>query len=275
MANIQDTGEVWKYLIDQINIQGFVLLGLVDPDKHSEYAGANLASAMEKGGADAIVVGGSTAAEGEIISDTIKCIKTKVNLPIIIFPGNSGAVSRYADAIYYLCIKNTTNSYWGSEFPFLMAPLVKKAAIEPISATYIIVEPGETAGWICQAIPFPRRKPELVVNGAISAEYSGAKMVIIDSGSGSKLDVPIELISRVSSEIKIPLIYGGGIRTPEQAYSAIKGGASGIHVGTAAEESDNVINFFKFLKIAMNNGYNARRIEQLKKSEQLENILVI
>ncbi len=111
MVYTQFTGEVWRYLIDLINKQGFVLLGLVDPDKHGEYKGANLALAMEKGGADVIVVGGSTGAEGEIISDTIKCIKTKVNLPVIIFPGNSGAVSRYADAIYYLCIKNTTSSF--------------------------------------------------------------------------------------------------------------------------------------------------------------------
>ena len=257
--------EVWKYLVDMINTQGFVLLGLVDPDKHSEYKGANLALSMEIGGSDAIIVGGSTGAEGDVISDTIKCIKKKVNIPVIIFPGNSGAVSRYADAIYYLSIKNTTSSYWGVEFPVLMAPLIKKAAIEPISAAYIIVEPGEAAGWICQAFPFPRQKPELAVMGALSAEYSGAKMVIIDSGSGSKLGIPIELISRVSSEIKIPLIYGGGVKTPEQAYLVIKEGASGIHVGTVAEESDNVVNTFKSLKIAMNNGYKARKTEQLIK----------
>lgn len=263
-------GKIWEYLINLIDTQGFILLGLVDPDKHSEEDGANLALAMAKGGSDAIIVGGSTSAEGEIISDTIRCIKTRVNIPVIIFPGNAGAVSRYADAIYYLSIKNTTSSYWGVEFPFLMTPLIRRAMIEPIPAAYLIIEPGETAGWISRALPFPRRKPELTVFGALSAEYSGARMVIIDSGSGSKLDVPTGLISRISSAIKIPLIYGGGVRTPEQAYSVIKEGASGIHVGTAAEESDNIVNFFKDFKIAMKNGYNARKREQLVKEDQME-----
>jgi len=258
-----------------INTQGFILLGLIDPEKHYKEKGANLALAMEKGGSDAILVGGSTGAEGEVISDTIRCIKEKVNVPIIIFPGNSGAVSRYADAIYYLNIKNTTSSYWGLEFPFLMTPLIKKAAIEPIPVAYMIIEPGQTAGWISQARPFPRQKPDLTVIGALSAEYSGAKMVIMDSGSGSKFDVPTELISRASSEIKIPLIYAGGIGTPEQAYSVIKKGASGIQVGTAAEESENVVNLFKTLKNAMNNGYNERKAEQFEIGDQVKIVAVV
>lgn len=256
--------QTWEYLKNSININGFVLLGLIDPDKHYEENGANLALAMEKGEADAILVGGSTGAEGEIISDTIRAIKKKVNIPVIIFPGNAGAVSRYADAIYYLNIKNTTSSYWGLEFPFLMTPLIRKAAIEPISVAYMLLEPGQTAGWISQACPFPREKPDLAVIGALSAEYAGAKMVVMDSGSGSKLDVPSELISRISKEIKIPLIYAGGIKTPEQAYVVIQKGASGIQVGTAAEESKNVISLFKSIKEAMTDGYNARNVEQNK-----------
>ncbi|NJD76507.1 MAG: phosphoglycerol geranylgeranyltransferase [Candidatus Methanoperedens sp.] len=253
----------WSYLYNSINTNGFVLFGLIDPDKHYEENGANLALSMEKGEADAILVGGSTGAEGEIISDTIRSIKKKVNIPVIIFPGNAGAVSRYADAIFYLNIKNTTSSYWGSEFPFLMTPLIKKAAIEPIPVVYMLLEPGQTAGWISQACPFPRQKPDLAVIGALSAEYAGAKMIVVDSGSGSRLDTPFELISQISNEIKIPLIYGGGIKTPEQAYTVIQKGASGIQVGTAAEESKDVIDLFKSLREAMKNGYNSRNMKPL------------
>lgn len=257
-------GKTWECLSKLIHTQGFILFGLVDPDKHDEEKGSNLAVSMEKGGADVILVGGSIGAEGEVLSDTVRCIKKKVNIPIIIFPGNAGAVSRYADAIYYLNIKNTASSYWGLQFPYLMTPLIKRAAIEPIPVVYMIIEPGQTAGWVSRAIPFPRQKPELTVIGALSAEYSGAKMVLMDAGSGSHLDVPAELISRVSCEINIPLIYAGGIRTPEQAYSVIKNGASGIQIGTVAEESDNVVEIFKSLRTAMNNGYLAREKEQFK-----------
>lgn len=248
------------YLYNTIETDGSILMGLIDPDKHYGQKGAELAFNMEKGGADAILVGGSTGSEGEIISYTIKCIKRKVNIPVIIFPGNAGAVSRYADAIYYLNIKNTTSSYWGLEFPFLMTPLIKKAAIEPIPVAYMIIEPGQTAGWISHAYPFPRQKPDLAVIGALSAEFAGAKIVVMDAGSGSNLDIPYELISRISNEIKIPLIYAGGIKIPEQAFTAIQKGASGIQVGTAAEKSDSVIDLFKNLKEAMRDGYNNRNL---------------
>ncbi|MCX9012868.1 MAG: HisA/HisF-related TIM barrel protein [Candidatus Methanoperedens sp.] len=192
-------GKIFDHLSKSIYIKGSVLLGLVDPDKCNESDSADLASAMEIGGADAILVGGSIGAESEVLSDATRSIKKK---------------SKYT------------------------------RKIEPIPVVYMIIEPGQTAGWVCRAIPLPRGKPELAVIGALSAEYSGAKMVLIDAGSESQLDVPSELISQVSSEINIPLIFAGGIRTPEQAYQAIKNGASGIQIGTAAEDSEDALNCY-------------------------------
>ena len=45
----------------------------------------------------------------------------------------------------------------------------------------------------------------------------GMKMIYLEAGSGAKHSVPNEMIKCVSSKIDIPLIVGGGIRTPESA----------------------------------------------------------
>jgi putative glycerol-1-phosphate prenyltransferase len=44
------------------------------------------------------------------------------------------------------------------------------------------------------------------------------------------------MIKKVKENISIPLIVGGGIRTPEQALAAAKAGADVIVVGNAIEK---------------------------------------
>ena len=48
-------------------------------------------------------------------------------------------------------------------------------------------------------------------------------MVYLEAGSGAELPVPDDMISKVNSQIEIPLIVGGGIRSPEIAAQKSKG----------------------------------------------------
>ncbi|HEX7344722.1 MAG TPA: geranylgeranylglyceryl/heptaprenylglyceryl phosphate synthase, partial [bacterium] len=56
--------------------------------------------------------------------------------------------------------------------------------------------------------------------------------------------VPEELIRRVRHWIDLPLIVGGGIRSPEEAAEKVKAGADFIVVGTAFDDgiSSKIIN---------------------------------
>jgi len=49
------------------------------------------------------------------------------------------------------------------------------------------------------------------------------------------------MIKEVKKNISIPLIIGGGIRTPEDAYEVCKAGADMIVIGTIAEESPQLV----------------------------------
>ena len=69
----------------------------------------------------------------------------------------------------------------------------------------------------------------------------GLKLIYMDAGSGAKNPVSESMIDAVSSATKIPLIVGGGIRTPEKAYRNVKAGADVVVVGNAIEKDPELI----------------------------------
>ena len=67
----------------------------------------------------------------------------------------------------------------------------------------------------------------------------------LESGSGAKNAIPNHLIEAVKSYIEIPIIVGGGIRTPESAYEKVQAGANFVVTGTAIEDDNtNIIKEF-------------------------------
>ena len=76
-------------------------------------------------------------------------------MPIILFPGNISGVSKYADAIFFMSLLNSSNPYWITGAQALGAPIIKKMGIETISMGYLVVEPGGTVGWVGDAKIIP------------------------------------------------------------------------------------------------------------------------
>ena len=58
----------------------------------------------------------------------------------------------------------------------------------------------------------------------------------LEAGSGAEHPVETGMVEKVSSDLDIPVIVGGGIRTPEQARALAKAGASAIVTGTLLEQ---------------------------------------
>lgn len=231
-------GRVYNYIRRKIREDGGILLALVDPDKQPFEKGARVARAAYEGGADVILVGGSIGAQGMILDKTTKMIRDEVDIPIVLFPGNVGTITHYADATYFMYVLNSRDVYWVSTVQIQGAPVVKRMGIEPIPTAYIVVEPGRAVGWISNANLVPRNKPELGAATALAGEYMGAKLVITDCGSGPSSPAPAKFISAIKSVITVPYFYAGGCKTPEQAKAIIKAGADGIHIGTAFEMND-------------------------------------
>ena len=117
------------------------------------------------------------------------------------------------------------------------APAVKTFNLEAIPLGYLVVGGSRTAvRRVGRAIPIPFDKPQLAVNYALAAQFLGMRFVYLEAGSGADEPVDTGMISKVSAEIDIPVIVGGGVRTATQAEKLAKAGASAIVTGTVLEQ---------------------------------------
>jgi phosphoglycerol geranylgeranyltransferase len=228
-------GKVEKYMLERIDQDGAILLALIDPDKQPFERGAKIAQIAYEEGADIILVGGSIGAQGLLLDKTTKMIRECVDIPIVLFPGNIGTITPYADAIEFMYLLNSRDIYWLSTAQIQGAPVVKRVGLEVIPTAYIVIEPGRAVGWISNVNLIPRDRPDLAAATALAGEYMGAHLIVMDSGSGAPEPAPETFITKVKENITIPLIYGGGCRTPEQVKKLVKAGVDGIQVGTAFE----------------------------------------
>lgn len=231
-------GRVEQYLLAKINAEGSIHITLIDPEKLTPPQAARVAEASEISGTAAIMIGGSTFVSQAHLDSTVKAIKRAVKIPLILFPNNITGISRYADAIWFMSLLNSVDPYFLMGAQVLGAPLVKKYGLEPISMGYIIVGEGGTAGIVGKAIPVPYTKPELAAAHALAGQYLGMHFIYLEGGSGAKTPVPPEMIRTIKHFIDVPLIIGGGIRTKEQALTAVSAGADIIVTGNVIESDD-------------------------------------
>lgn len=228
---------VESYLNDKIRSLGCIHMTLVDPDKCTPEQAIVLSKESERLGTSAFMIGGSTCMGGEVLDEIIKGLKAGSNLPTILFPGSLFGISRYADAVWFMSVLNSTNVYYITGAQAIGARMVKAYNLEAIPLGYIIVSPGGTAGFISQAMAVPSDKPEVAAIYALAAQYMGMRFVYLEKGSG--VDSPIspkmvQTVKRTANQVK--LVVGGGIKTRDQAKELAKAGADVIVTGNIVEE---------------------------------------
>jgi len=233
-------GRVEKHLLNRIQHDGAIHITLLDPEKAPLETAAKTAREAEKCETTAIMVGGSTITSTSQLEETVKAIKKAVKIPVILFPNNVTGICRYADAIWFMSLLNSTDPYFIVGAQVLGAALVKKFRLEPIPLGYIIVGEGGAASLIGRAFPIPFNKPELAVAHALAAEYLGMRFVYLEAGSGVKNSVPKDMIRMVKNVVGVPLIVGGGIRSGEQVKEIVDAGADAVVTGTVTEEEGNM-----------------------------------
>ncbi len=229
-------GRVEKYLLSKIRHDGATHITLLDPEKTAPKIAAEKALEAEKYKTSAIMVGGSTVTSASHLEETVKAIKKAVKIPVILFPNNITGICKYADAIWFMSLLNSTDAYFIVGAHVLGAPLVKKFGLEPIPLGYVIVGEGGAASVMGRAFPIPFNKPELAVAHALAAQYLGMRFVYLEAGSGAKESVPPDMIKMVKSMVNIPLIVGGGIRRGEQVKKIVRAGADVVVTGNVTEE---------------------------------------
>ena len=76
-----------------------LLFALIDPlDYRSLDDAVKMAKDAEEGGADVVLIGGSTGVQGEMLDAVAKRVKENISAPLVLFPGNISTLTKYADA---------------------------------------------------------------------------------------------------------------------------------------------------------------------------------
>ncbi len=210
---------------------------LIDPDKLNAEKVVRHAKTCEENGADGLLVGGSLMIHNNFESN-LKLIKENVKIPVLIFPGIFNFVSPYADALLLLSVITSRNPQMLIGEQVRAAPMIKYYNLEAIGTAYMLIESGNNTSvhYMSNSLPIPHSKSDIAVAHALAGQYLGMKVIYLDAGSGAKYPVSNEMVAAIRENISLPIILGGGIKTPEVAAEKAIAGADFIVTGNVLED---------------------------------------
>ena len=234
--------EIYKDLCDA-KARGekkFVLL--IDPDLEKLGNLDKVLLLSKEAGVDYFFVGGSLIVNDQL-NHVLKTIKQQSDIPTILFPSNPLQINALADGILFLSLISGRNSEFLIGNHVIAAPYLAKSHLEILPTGYLLIDGGErtTASYMSATTPIPHHKDDIALCTALAGEMLGLKLIYLDGGSGAKMPISESMIKSVSDTIQVPLIVGGGIRTPEKALANVQAGADIIVVGNAIEKNPQLI----------------------------------
>ena len=193
-----------------------------------------------------IFVGGSQLKAS--IYNTVERIKQLTSLPVVMFPGDASQFADNVDALLFLSLVSGRNAKYLIEQHIEASRAIKSSGVECISTGYILVDGGKLTAVerVSHTSPYPTTNPQLIADTALASQLLGHKMVYLEAGSGANRPVPQHIIAATRQSIDIPLIVGGGIKTPEQMQVAFSAGADlvvvGNHIESHPEDLTKILN---------------------------------
>ncbi len=232
--------KTFDYLLDIRERKGAGFLLLLDPDKLADENLGERVKYAENSGVDAFLVGSSLMIR-DVFEETLTKIKRFARVPVIIFPGSLFQISGQADAILFLSALASKNTDLIIGNHVHAAPLIRQHDLETISTAYLLIESGKltTAHFMSDSLPIPRDKPEIAAAYSLAADMFGFQLVYLEAGSGAVDHVPKQMVYAVSKVVRMPVVVGGGIKSPEAARELVGAGASFIVTGNFFEENGN------------------------------------
>lgn len=214
---------------------------LIDPDKHTVDSLVRTVEIADRAGVGFILYGGSIISNH--LPHSIETIKQHTRKPVFLFPGSLLQLSYHADGIFLLSLISGRNPELLIGNHVQAAPFLKKSGMEIIPTGYILMgQGGQTSvEYMSQTMPIPAEKTDIATATAIAGEMLGLKAIYLEAGSGAMQHVAPKTVAVIRENIAIPLIAGGGIRTPQQAETLFAAGADVIVIGTVAEQNPEIL----------------------------------
>jgi phosphoglycerol geranylgeranyltransferase len=218
-----------------------VVAQLIDPDNYDDASLVDTASRAAEVRVDFFLAGGSLT--GTPVNHLIDRLKQLTDIPVILFPGNLTQLTDTADAVFLLSLISGRNPELLIGNHVIAAPFLRHIKETVIPVGYILVDCGgrTSVEYMSQTSPIPGGKNDIAVATALAGEMLGMKAIYLEGGSGAVNPVDPDMIRAVRSEIKVPLITGGGLNSPEKINEAFSAGADMIVIGNGCEQNSVLI----------------------------------
>lgn len=216
-----------------------LLAVLIDPDKIDITHIPAFFKKAHKSIITHVFVGGSTDEEKQL-ETVVKMIKQHTKLPVLIFPGSHEQITEAADGILFLSLLSGRNPAYLIEQQIQSVSKLINSSLEIIPTGYILIDGGVKTAVerVSETQPISQAAKTEILHTALAGQFSGKQLIYLEAGSGAKKMVKLEIIKQVSSQLQIPLIIGGGIRSKTQLNAAFEAGADLVVIGTAFEENE-------------------------------------
>lgn len=228
--------------LNAARISGKKLLAvLIDPDKALRDNLQQLADYANAGHVDVFLWGGSLVNAPQS-AYYLKLLRAALHdTPVVLFPGSTYQLDPEADAIFFLSLLSGRNPDLLIGRHVQIAGRLKQMRMETIPTGYLLIDGGKptSVSYMSNTTPIPANKSGIAAATALAGEMLGMRLIYMDAGSGAQNPVSPEMIASVRAEVDLPMVVGGGIRTPERAAAALEAGADMIVVGNALERNSD------------------------------------
>lgn len=216
---------------------------LIDPDKTKGEKLLEVTQLINEAKPDFLLVGGSLLSENNFES-CIQILKKSTEIPLLIFPGDNGQLSKFADALMLLSVISSRNAELLIGQHVRAAFKIRETGIEVIPTGYMLFDGGNLTSvqYMTNSLPLPNDKPDIALATALAGEQLGLKMLYLEAGSGAKNTVNPLTVRCVAENVSLPIFVGGGIRNTEDAEKIWANGADVIVAGTRIEQDGNFLN---------------------------------
>lgn len=239
--------DLYKNILNSIDQGEHLLAVLIDPEKREIDHLSEFMNKLTNSIATHIFVGGSTV-HAEKTEALILELKKHTTVPIFLFPGDVIQITEEADALLFLSLISGDNPDYLIKKQVESISQLRNSNLEVIPTGYVLIENGKETSVqrVTNTRPLSRNDVQFIADTAKAGELLGMKLMYLEAGSGALHPISEDIIKAVKSDLNIPLIVGGGIRSVQQMKNAYNSGADMVVIGTAFEENED---FFKELKI--------------------------
>lgn len=229
---------VEKLIREKVRQGKKMLAVLIDPESFTSKEAIETARRAQELGASLLLVGGSTVVEQSHLDHITRSIVRSVTVPVILFPNNITGITRFADAILFMSLINSSSHYFTYGAQALGARVIHKYKLEALPTAYIVVGEHSSASLVGYANPIPESKPELVAMYALASWYLGMRFLYLEAGSGSSRPLGPTVVETARKYYPGIIFAGGGIRKEVDASKVAAAGADVIVIGNLVEMPD-------------------------------------